>query len=417
MKKGMILLAVIIAACGAPKTADKNLNELFEKRDSLQAVQLKTEKELNKIAMQIAQLDTSINPDDMSIVKQITMQKNRIAATQLKIKELENKMTQAPKDNLTPVSVKEIKGEEFNHYIIVYGKVEADNYALISPEMGGQIKDIHVKEGQQVVKGQLLVSLNTDAVEMQIQSLESSLKLANSTYEKQDTLWKQGIGSEIQYLGAKTQKETLEAQLEGLKAQLRMSQIRAPFDGVVNKIYMKKGELASPGFPMVEFVNLNKITIKSDISESYMGKVIEGQMVELSFSSFSDSKSIKTPIRRVSSVINNVSRTFEIELKIDNSSELIKPNMVSTISIEDYSSSNAFIIPSLAIMKDITGSYVYLAVEKDDKPIVRKQYIKTGKSYQENSEVLEGLKEGDQVIVKGYHLVSAGLPVKVVNQE
>ena len=180
---------------------------------------------------------------------------------------------------------------------------------------------------------------------------------------------------------------------------------------------MKKGELASPGFPVVEFVNLEKITIKADVSESYLGKVRKGQLVELSFSSLPDSKPIKTPIRRVSRVINNVSRTFEIEINLDNNSELIKPNMISTIRINDYSVDDAFVIPSLTIMKDITGSYVYLAVESDDKPIVKKHYIKTGKSYQENSEVSEGLNEGDQVIVKGYHLVSAGLPVKVVNQD
>jgi RND family efflux transporter MFP subunit len=415
MKKGMILVALVLSAC-APKTADKNLEELVAKRDSLQVAQIKTEKELNKIALEIAALDSTVNPDDMDIVKQITIQKNRIAATQLKIKKLENKMTQAPKNNLTPVEIKEMRGEKFNHYIIVYGKVEADNYALISPEMPGRIETIHVREGQEVKQGKLLLSLNTEAIDKQIQGIQSSLDLAKTTFEKQDTLWKQGIGSEIQYLSSKNSMESLEAQMEALLAQKRMAQIRAPFSGIVDKIFLKEGELASSMMPVVEFVNLKKLTIKADISENYIDQLHVGQTVEVSFSSLPEVK-ISAPIKRKAKVINSISRTFEIELNFKNIGDRIKPNMVSTISIKDYSSSNAFVIPSLAIMKDITGSYIYLAVEKDDKPIVKKQYITTGKSYQDNSEVVKGLNEGNQVVVKGYHLVSAGLPVKIVNQD
>ncbi len=411
MKKGIIVLAVILSSCTA--STDKNLNDLISKRDSLQKVQYKMEKELNHIDLQIAELDTSIHADDQKVMKKITMQKNRVAATHLKIKSLENKMTPAGADNLIPVSVKEILQEEFNHYIIAYGKVEADNYALISPEMGGQIKAIHVKEGQQVAKGQLLVSLNTDAVQKQIEGLRSSLELAHSTFEKLDTLWQQGIGSEIQYLGAKSQKETLEAQLESLEAQQRMAQIRAPFQGTVDKIFQKKGEIAGPGFPVVEFVNLNKITIKADVSEKFLGMIKKGQVVNLAFGSLPD-LSIETPIRRLSSVINNASRTFEIELSIDNRNELIKPNMVSTIQIKDFTADDAIVIPSLVIRKDITGNYVYVVQNEDMKHIVKKRYVESALSYEDNTMITEGLKIGDKVIVAGYHLVSSGVPVKII---
>lgn len=413
MKKGLIVLAVLAAAC-APKSTNTNLDELVAKRDSLQVAQNKIEKELNKIALQIAESDTSVNPDDMEILKQITTHKNRIAATQLKIRKLENKLTQAPDNNFTPVAIKEMTGEDFNHYIIVYGEVEADNYALISPEMPGRIETIHVQEGKKVSKGQLLISLNTAAIDKQIEGIKNTLELAKITFEKQDTLWKQGIGSEIQYLSSKNNMESLEAQLEALEAQKRMAQIRAPFSGIVDKIFSKEGELASSMMPVVELVNLDKLTIKADISENYIDQLRVGQNVDISFASLPDVK-ISVPIKRKAKVINSVSRTFEIELNFNNVADRINPNLVSTISIEDYSSSNAFVLPSLSIMKDITGSYVYLIDKSKEKPVVKKQYITTGKSYQENTEVLKGIKEGDQVIVKGYHLVSAGLPVKIVN--
>ena len=133
----------------------------------------------------------------------------------------------------------------------------------------------------------------------------------------------------------------------------------------------------------------------------------------MSFSSLPD-VSIKTPIIRVSKVITSVSRTFEIEMEIDNKNETIKPNMVSTIKIKDFTSNEAFVVPSLAIRKDITGDYVYTAVKKDQEYIVGKKYVTTELSYEENTMIANGLVNGDQVIVKGFHLVSAGVPVNVV---
>ena len=167
-------------------------------------------------------------------------------------------MTAKEENNLLPVAVKEMQNEQFDHYIIAFGEVEAKNYAMISPEMNGRIEKIYVKRGQRVSKGSLLVVLNTDALDNQITGVKSSLDFATTTYNKQEALWNEGIGSEIDFLAAKNNKETLESQLESLEAQIRMSQIRAPFDGIIDKIFPKEGEMAGPAFPVIEFVNLQK---------------------------------------------------------------------------------------------------------------------------------------------------------------
>ncbi|MCB2197320.1 MAG: efflux RND transporter periplasmic adaptor subunit [Bacteroidetes bacterium] len=410
----LIVLAVIaaMAAC-SPKPENKTLAELYATRDSLQQEEAKIDKKLNNIQIEIAEIDSTVNPDDLKIIKQIAMQKNKIVGIESKIRKLENKMTAREEKELIPVSVKDIKPETFNHYIITYGEVEAKNYAMISPEMNGRIEKFYVQEGSRVTKGQLLVSLNTDAIDKQIQGVKSTLELATKTFNKLDTLWKQNIGSEIDYLSAKNNKESLEAQLEGLQAQKRMAQIRAPFDGIVDKKFSKEGEIASPGMPVIEFVNLSKLTITADISEAYLGKINTGQLVELSFDALPN-YSVKAPISRVSKVITSSSRTFEIEMEINNPDEKIKPNLVSTIKINDYSSDKAFVVPSLAIRKDITGNYVYVVNNKNNQQIVGKKYVTTDLSYEENTLVTKGLAKGDRVIVKGYHLVSAGVPVKVV---
>ncbi len=414
MKKLIVFTLIASLAACAPKTDNKTLADLTAKRDSLQKLYADIEKQLNTIEYQIAEEDSSINPNDIKIIKLISLQKNKIVSIDEKIKKLENQMTAREKSNLLPVAVKEIKNESFAHNIITYGEVEAKNYANISPEMGGRVEKIHVSEGQRVSAGQLLVSLNTDALERQMEGVKSGLELATKTFNKLDTLWKQNIGSEIDYLSAKNNKTSLESQLEALQAQRRMSQIKAPFDGIVDKIYPKVGEMAGPGFPVIELVNLSKLLIKADVSESYINSIKTGQIVELSFSSIAGYK-VKTPIVRISKVIASLSRTFEIEMMIDNPDEKIKPNMVSTISINDFSSNEAFVVPSLVIRKDFTGKYVYVVSEEDKQFIVGKKYITTGLSYEDNTMVTKGLEKGDKVVVKGYHLVSAGVPVKLVN--
>ena len=416
MKKTVILAIIVALAACSEQKGNKTLSELATKRDSLQKAQSDIEKQLNTIDYQIAELDSTINPNDITIIKQIAMQKNKIVSVESKIKLLENKMTAREHKTLIPVAVKEMQNETFNHYIITYGEVKAKNYAKISPEMNGRINKIHVSEGMQVKKGQLLVSLNTDAIEKQINGIKSGLELATLTFNKLDTLWKQNIGSEIEYLSAKNGKETLESQLDALYAQKRMSQIIAPFNGIVNKIFPKEGEIAGPGFPVIEFVNLNKLTIKADISESYLDKIKSGQIVELSFSALPE-YIVKTPIVRISKIIESLSRTFEIEMEINNPDERIKPNIVSTIKINDFLSNKAFIIPSLAIRKDITGNYIYLVNKINDEHIVSKKYVITGLSYNENTMIIKGLELGDKVVVKGYHLVSAGVSVNVLTHD
>ena len=165
--------------------------------------------------------------------------------------------------------------------------------------------------------------------------------------------------------------------------------------------------------PVIEFVNLSKLTITADVSEAFVNDIRTGEMVELSFSSLPD-LSIKTPIIRTSKVISSSSRTFEIEMEINNVGEKIKPNLLSTIKINDFSSDKAFVVPSLSIRRDITGDYVYVVNKENGKDIVEKKYITTGLSFDEKTMITSGLKLHDQVIVKGFHLVSAGVSVKVV---
>jgi RND family efflux transporter MFP subunit len=345
---------------------------------------------------------------DQMIKKQIESKKAQIIKLEKKIEELENELSDTTEKRTTiAVQIKEIKPEVFKHYITVFGNVEADKYAKVSPEMNGQIRTIHVQEGQRISKGQLLVSLINDATQSSINEAKASLELANITYEKQKSLWDQGIGSEIQFLQAKTQRQAAEDRLKMLEAQLRMSQVRAPFDGIVDKIFPKVGDIAGPMVPVVELVNLSRLTIKADVSESYVGMIHPGDKVEVSFSSM-PGETLNATIKRTTKVINPTNRTFQVELNISNPGEKIRPNMIASIRINDFTSEKAFIVPSIVVKRDITGDYLYLAVDEENDLIAKKRYLERGISYEGNTMITKGLKEGDKVVVAGYNLVSSG---------
>lgn len=357
------------------------------------------------------------NPE--AIQKQIINYKNKINSYNEKIAELEEKLEQdtsfVSSERGTVVRVQELIPQNFSHYIKVSGKVLAEEEAFISPEMNGQIEKIYAIEGQRVSKGQLIISLNSEVTEKSIAEVKTNLELLTKLFEKQENLWEQNIGTEVQYLQAKTNKESAEARLATLEEQLEMSKIRAPFSGIVEDIMVKEGEMAMPGARLLHLVNLNDLSIEADISENYLNDIREGEKVEVQFTSLPGMTKM-LPIKRVGSVIDNMSRTFEIELQLQNPDGKLKPNQLAELRINDFSADSALVIPSITIKQDVTGYYVYQIAEDDKGPIASKIYITPGRSAEEYTMVLEGLKPGMRIITEGYNLVKDGTEVTILSE-
>jgi RND family efflux transporter MFP subunit len=379
MKYGIIaIILFFLASCSSPET-EKSI------RDQI----AKNKKEITSLEQQIAGLEKKLNgidPDGDNNTRQI------------------------------PVTITEVTTGTFNHYIEVSGTAEAVREAYISPEIGGQIREIYVQEGDYVERGKVLAKLNTEMTESSIADLQSSLDLAIVVYEKQKRLWDQGIGSEIQYLNAKSTKESLEQKMVTHTAQLEMAILKSPVNGIVDEIYQKRGELASPGQLLMQVVNLDELFINADVSETYLSNVNEGDMVRLEFPVYPDMK-IDAPVYRKGNVINPGNRTFTIQLKLKNPDKTLKPNILSIVQINDFSSDSAMVIPSVLIKQDITGSYLYTIVENDGATIAKKVYVTTGQSYEDKTMVLSGLLTGQKIIVDGYNMVSDGSVVQVKSND
>ena len=229
----------------------------------------------------------SMNSHEM-LEKQIINKKEKVRELNEQIASLEEQLAQDPGEKeakfLIPVTVKIMAPEPFEHYIEIPGTLEAKEDAFISPEMSGQIDRIHVKEGQRVSKGQMLVSLNTSVTESNIREVKTGLELATKLYDKQKELWDQQVGSELQYLEAKNSMEQAQARLATLEAQLEMAMIKAPFSGIVETIMLKEGELAAPGVQVIQLVNLDDLDLYGDISERYLTSLDKGDLVIVNMS-------------------------------------------------------------------------------------------------------------------------------------
>ena len=349
--------------------------------------------------------------------KELTDAKTELFAIKEKIATLEQELAgmgvMDANSNLTLVTTHTVTTTSFVHQVDVRGTVQSRNNVMISAETPAAVQDISVVEGQEVKKGQLLVIQDGEILRKNIKELESSLDLATTMYERQKKLWEQNIGSEVQYLEMKNRKESLELKLSTTKSQLNKTRIRAPFDGIVDKIDVRVGEMAQPGFPIIRLVSMSNMYIKADVSESFIGKFTKGQEVEVYFPS-TDYR-LKSTVKALGLVINPNNRTFELEVTIPNNLN-VKPNMIAVLSLADYRNDKAHTIPTKIIQSDRLGKFVYKIAENDGKTIVERVDIELGITYENDTEIKSGLNDGDLLVVKGGLGLADGGEVNIVEE-
>ncbi len=347
---------------------------------------------------------------------------DKISSYKHQIKELEQKIQLIEEENALedysglkiPVRVESVQLQNFSHSFTAAGELESISEAFISPEVNGQIVKINVKEGQKVKKGDMLARLNTVVIDENIVEAKVRLDLAKTVYEKQEQLWKKNIGSEIDYLQKKNNYESARNALALLKAQKDFYTIESPINGIVEDIMFKEGELASPGMQLMQIVNLDEMKVNVKLSEVYLPVIKSGDMVNITFPSYPELK-YREKVWRTGNVINKQNRTFDVEIKLNNEDGLLKPNMLATVRINDYNAENAIVLPSILIREDMTGSFIFIVEKQNENNIAVKKYIKTGKSYRDRTEVLEGVTAGDIIITDGYNNVSKGAVVNIID--
>lgn len=342
---------------------------------------------------------TELASEKSDLMQQIDSLSNVLKSVEERISNLDTTK------RLNVVTAIEAKEKTFRHYIKVQGTVEADQSVELYPERSGTIIQIFVKEGQQVSKGETLVQIDNSIVESSMIELQTELNLATTTFERQERLWQQNIGSELQFLQAKAKKEGLENKLNSLEEQAKKLVISAPFSGVIDEVFAKVGGVAAPQIPAIRLVNLNTIHVESEVTESYLKSIKKGTEVELFFPSIS--KYISAKINQVGSYINPNNRSFKIRININNPNNELKANLLADVKINDFKETG-IVIPTKLIQKDRIGkTFVYTLMQDGDIFSVQKTYIQDKMAYNNESFIVDGLTPHALIVDKGSRIVKA----------
>lgn len=380
----ILILAVLFTSCGGNESTDSvkaviaegNLTKMKIKRDEV----LKTYDSIGKV---LGTLEVAISEKDT--IKRLPL-----------------------------VTSYKVVDTTFKHFIDIQGDVDTKENIIIYPEYSGTLTNIYVKEGQKVTKGQVLARIDDGGLGNQLAQMQTQYELAKTTFERQERLWNQKIGSEIQYLQAKANMEGLQNSVKQMQSQLGKTRVKAPFSGTIDEIITDQGQVVSPGAnQLMRIVSLKNMYVKASIPETYLGTIKKGTYVNVEFPSLG--KQIDGTVRQVGNFINPNNRTFEIEITIPNSDQVIKPNLVANLEINDYSKDNAVIIPDNVIQENAKGEkFVYIISEiKDSEASVTKTQVKLGLAYDGYVEVYEGLKADDLIVKDGAITMKDGLTVKV----
>lgn len=308
----------------------------------------------------------------------------------------------APKD-LTPVTVQQITPQPFQHTIKVQGSVESDNNILIPAQSSGTVKKIHVTEGENISKGQLLAELDGAILENTLAELQVNLELARTVFERQSRLWDKEIGSEVQYLQAKTNKDALEKRLAATREQYQLTKITSPINGTVDEILLKEGEAVGAGFGTIRVVRLSDLVISAQVSEEYIGQIKAGDPVQVQVPVLD--KRFNTTIRSVSNVIDPQNRTFLIEAMVPAQNQAIQPNSFAVLRVTNYTNPQAVVVPVDVIQRTEDRDFLFIAQPNGDSNspwTVRKTPVQTGLRAENRVEVLDGLNPDDYIVVRGF---------------
>ena len=383
MKKILIIISSLIFSC---QSENKSVIEVIES-NNIDLIKLKREE---------------INNKQQKIYKELNL-------IDLKLDELENN------SKYPIVSTTKIIEQKFKHYVELQGDVKSDKVISIYPEFSGMINEIFIKSGENVDEGQILATIDDGGLKQQLSQLQITYNLAKTTYERQERLWNQKIGSEIQYLESKSMFEAQSEAIEQLNKQLSKTVIRAPFSGTVDNVIVKKGEVVYPGRSnLMLLVNMQEMYVESKVPENYINSITKGKDVVIEAPVLN--MILKSKISLVANYINPLNRTYRIEAEIPDNNYKIKPNLNVKIRVNDYTNENAILILLNHINIDSNNDeYVYKIIKKDGKNYASKTIIETGRNNGDFIEVLKGVSISDEIVSEGARKITNNSEVKIIN--
>lgn len=387
MKKFLYLvtLSLLIISCSGGNS-EVNVDEVVKSKDldKIKSSREIVHKEYEKLVSELAKLDKAIAELDPN-------KKNPLVKTII------------------------VKDTLFTHYIEIQGNVDTKENVVISPEYSGILTQLYVKAGQKVSKGQILARIDDGGMSAQLAQAETQLALAKTTFERQKNLWDQKIGSEIQFLQAKTSLESQQKVVTQIKSQLNKTNVVAPFSGTIDEVITEKGKVVAPGMELFRIVNLSNMYVTANVPENYITQLKLGATVDVYLNALG--KSYQGKVRQIGNYINPNNRTFGIEIALPNPDKLLRPNQVAVLKIEDYKNPKSLLLPENILQESADGSkiiYVVNKIETDNTAKVSQKKIEVGYTSGKFVEVKSGIEAGNIVVTDGAKSLRDGITVEII---
>ena len=381
----ILALSILLVACGSSENGSVSQTIESGNLEAIRSMKTNLTNQLNGIETDLAALEAAIANLDTN-------------------------------ENLPLVTTFEVQPQVFNHYLDLQGNVKTRENVLLYPEMAGTLLTVKVKKGARVSKGQILAVIDNGGMSNQLSQLKTQAALAQTTFERQASLWEQKIGSEIQYLQSKAQAEAQANAVLQLEKVLAKAQITAPFSGVIDQVLKDPGTVVSPGngSEVFRLINLSNMYIEVDVPEGYLGAVTKGKKAGVYFPVLQDS--VNAVVRETGNYINPNNRSFSAEIAVENPNGQIKPNLNARVHINDYTNENALLIPQSVISENAAGEqYAYVAELNNGEAIAKRHIITTGKTQGDFVEITSGISAGDLIIKEGARSVKDAQAVKILN--
>ena len=313
--------------------------------------------------------------------------------------------------NVTLVAYETVEPSSFTNFAEVQATVRAAETAMATPEIPGRILRMNFEEGDPIRKGQLVATLDVEGTETQRAELETAATLAKTVYERQEKLWEQNIGSEIQYLQAKNNYERIQQQLRAIDVQANKRNVYAPLSGTVDRVMLRTGEAAQPGSPILSIISTSDLDVVADAPEDLLTKVALRQRVKVRVPALN--LEFEAPISRIGRTVDPANRTFEVEIDVPRQYvNQLKANLLAEVEVQDFEAQDLIVVSQDQIQQDVDGQrYVFLAEEVDGGLVARKTYVQTGPSYDNRAVIESGLTAGARIITNGGRGLTDGQPI------
>lgn len=359
MKKILIVLfasVVLIQSCSQEESGDleAKLNSLKSSRDSINA--------------EIAKIEAELGVDENKSVS---------------------------------VEVLKLERNKFTKYVNMQSVVYSDKDSRLSPKMAGVVTKVNVSPGDFAKEGQVLIELDNSIQLRRLAEAKNRLEFIETVYNKQKSIWEKKVGSEIDYLKAKNDYESMMKNIALIEEEIEMLKIKAPFSGNVDMVNAKVGEALSPGMGAVILSSTSDLEVRTEFPENYYSKIKRGMPVIVSFPDI-ELDTVNLKITSISESVDTKNRTMTAITKLPSNLKNIRPNMTCIARFATYTADSTIVIPVNLVQNDKDKKYVYLAgKDKDGGDVSIKKYITIGQDYNDKVEVLSGLEEGDMLITYG----------------